>query len=57
MRDAENTVKPLKEDKQFPGQTLCTKTAITKAKLYTVLVEKCLKWLMMMHKDVLNQHS
>lgn len=37
MRDAENTVKPLKEDKQFPGQTLCTKTAITKAKLYTVL--------------------
>lgn len=34
MRDAENTVKPLKEDKQFPGQSICTKTAVTKAKLY-----------------------
>lgn len=35
MRDAENTVNPLKEDKQFPGQTICTKTAVTEAKLYT----------------------
>lgn len=34
MRDAENTVNPLKEDKQFPGQTICTKRAVTEAKLY-----------------------